>query len=109
MGLLKIDCFCDEAQMDKLFCHISDYLYSVDNLSLEDIDEEREGLRICIEFDVFMDVVILKNAEILDESWGLLYEDSAVLTSRIRKLLNNYNEYNRTMRKQAIEIANDKY
>lgn len=108
MGVLKIDCFCDEVQMDKLTGYISEYLYNTDRLSIEDIDEEHDGVRICVEFDIFMDKVRLKNAEILNEEWDLLYEDSVVFTSRIRKILETYNEYNRNMRKQAIQIRNDK-
>lgn len=107
MGVLKIHCYCDEVQMDAIVRHIADYLYSTDRYSLSDVDEEIEGMRVCVDFEVFMDTIRLQLAEVQDADWDTLYEDSAVLTSRLRKMLADYNSDRRESIRQAREIRRD--
>lgn len=107
MAVLKLNCFCDEVQMNKIVWHVTDCLCSGDLESLSDIDEEIDEVRICVEFEVFMDVVKLKSAEILDDDWELLYEDSAVLTSRLNRMIEIYNRENREALLRAKQIRAD--
>lgn len=107
MAVLKLNCFCDEVQMNRIVWHVTDCLCSGDMDSLSDIDEEVSGVRVCVDFEVFMDVVKIKSAEILDEDWELLYEDSAVLTSRLNKVLEAYNRENKEALRRAKQIRSD--
>lgn len=107
MGVLKINCYCDEKQMENIIGHIAGYLYSTDRNSLSDIDEEIDGMRVCVYFEVFMDIVKLKSSEVLDDDWDTLYEDSAVLTSRLRAMLEDYNKDCSESVRQARQIRND--
>lgn len=107
MGVLKINCHCDESQMDTIIGHIADYLYQTDRYTLGDIDEEIADMRVCVDFDVFMDTIRLKSAEVQDSDWETLYEDSAVLTSRLQSLLRDFNSDRREAIRQARQIRRD--
>jgi len=104
MGALKINCYCDEDQMNCLVDQIINHINISDVWSLSDIDQPFDNLMISVRFDVFMNMVRLKNAEVLDADWDLLYEDSAVLTSRLKSFLNDYNVMNRLSNLQAKQI-----
>lgn len=91
MGALKIDCYCNERQMRGLVKLVADYLNMVDRSALTDIDEEVDGVRLCVEFEIYMDEICLKNSEVLDDDWEVLYEDTAVLTSRLKAVVKAYN------------------
>mgnify|MGYP000868613220 CR=1 FL=1 len=107
MGALKIDCFCSETQMCEIIRTITNYLNTLDRDELCDIDEEIAGVRVCIDLEVFMDVIKLKAAEVLDDDWEPLFEDSAVLTSRLRPMIEAYNQNYTQARRQAQGIRKD--
>lgn len=107
MGVLKINCFCEEYLMEDILNYISGYLSDTDHLSLSDIDRDFDNVRVCIDFDTYMDSVKIKSAEILDHDWDLLYEDTAVLNSRLRTVVDEYNRNHAELRLQACHIRNE--
>ena len=107
MGALKIDCYCNEKQMNEILDTIVNYLTTMDRNELCDIDEEIGGVRVCIDFEIFMDIVKVKAAEILDNNWELLFEDSAVLASRLRPLMKAYNLDHTQLVAQSKNIKRD--
>jgi hypothetical protein len=109
MGALKIDCYCNEKQMTDLVKAVTSHLYNSDRSEISDFDDVINGVRVCVEFDTYMDTVQLKVSEILDEDWDLLYEDSAVLTSRLRSVVNEYNRNERDACEQSRAISSDRY
>jgi len=109
MGALKIDCYCDEKQMANLVKAVTSHLYDSDRSEISDFDDVINGVRVCVEFDTYMDMIQLKTSEILDEDWDLLYEDSAVLTSRLRSVVNHYNRSEQDVCEQSRVIRYEKY
>lgn len=109
MGALKINCYCDCNQMDNALSMVSSHLENCDLRELSDIDIELDEIRICVDFNVYMDSVKLKGAEILDRDWDLLYEDTAVFTSRLKHILETYNNDRQSALEQAYEIINDRF
>lgn len=107
MGVLKINCYCNEHQMQGILDYTEKHLTNADRISLTDIDKEFDGLRICIEFEVFMDTVKIKSAEVLDSEWDLLYEDTAVLNSRLYPIVNEYNRNHAELIKQSAQIRSE--
>lgn len=107
MGVLKINCYCDEHQMDSIIDYAEKHLTQADHISLTDIDKEFDNLRICIEFEVFMDTVKIRSAEVLDSEWDLLYEDTAVLNSRLYPIVNEYNRNHAELVKQSAQIRRE--
>ena len=108
MGALKIECDCTESQMDKIVQFVSSRLDSYDNIrDIEDIDEEVEGYRVCVDFDIAFDQVSIKDSEILNSDWDVLPEDTAVLTSRLRDVINNYNNCNISSVNQSKDIRSE--
>lgn len=104
MGALKIDCYCNERQMSNIVNMVVNHLNNADLSDVSDLDDVVDGVRICVEFDSYMDTVKLKSSEILDSDWDLLYEDTAVFTSRLKSIMNNYNRSNKASLKQAADI-----
>lgn len=109
MGALKIDCYCDEKQMASLVKAVTSHLYDSDRSEISGFDDVINGVRVCVEFDTYMDEIQLKTSEILDEDWDLLYEDSAVLTSRLRSVVNDYNRSEYDVCEQSRAIRYEKY
>lgn len=107
MGALKIDCYCNEQQMSDILSYADRYLTNTDHISLEDIDREFDDIRVCINFEVFMDVVKVKSAEVLDADWDLLYEDTAVLNSRLRHMIQQYNREHTELVNQSAQIQKE--
>lgn len=109
MGALKIDCYCNEKQMSNIIKTVTTHLYDSDRSEVTDIDDMIDDVRFCVEFETYMDTVRLKSSEVLDEDWGVLYEDTAVLTSRLRNVLSDFNRNDKDARRQAREIRRDQY
>lgn len=107
MGALKIDCYCNEKQMASLVKAVTGHLYESDRS--DDFDDVICGVRVCVEFETFMDAVQLKTSEVLDSDWDLLYEDSAVLTSRLRAIVDEYNRNESEACEQSRDILSDRY
>ena len=107
MGALKIYCHCDENLMNKVLEHVVNHLSIHQQIDLSDIDCELEDIRLCIDFEVFMNTLKIKSAEILNHHWDLLYEDTAVLNSRLKPVLSVYNSSNKELTYQALCIRNE--
>lgn len=107
MGALKIECYCNEDQMNRIVKAITTHLYESEKNELSDFDEEIEGVRVCVDFETILSKVAISASEILDKDWNLLYEDSAVLTSRLKSVINEYNKNSSDAYQQAEEILQD--
>ena len=104
MGALKIDCYCNERQMEKIVTLVAEHLSDSDKGDIADFDDVVGDVRVCVEFEAYMDTVQLKTSEILDNDWDLLYEDSAVFTSRLRTVVSEYNRTQKDFRYQAHHV-----
>ncbi len=109
MGALKIDCYCNEMQMEKILKMVSNHLSESDGREVADFDDMIGDVRVCVEFETYMDSLELKSSEILDSDWDLLYEDSAVLTSRLRTVVDEYNRCRRDFNYQAHHVINEQW
>lgn len=108
MGALKIDCYCNETQMEKMVSMVTKHLSQSDRSEISDFDDVIDDVRVCAEFETYMDSVVLKTAEVLDSDWDLLDEDSAVLASRLRSILDEYNRSNKEIIYQAHHVLADR-
>lgn len=108
MGALKIDCYCNENQMSNIISLLTKHLSNADRSDIDDFDDVIDDLRICVEFETYMDTVQLKTSEILDSDWELLFEDTAVFTSRLKSVLDNYNKTRKEAVYQAHHIISDR-
>lgn len=93
MAALKIQCFLNETQMTTLIDFISRQLFKCRKDEIEDIDTcfDTMNIRLCVEFAAGLESVRLKQAEILDKEWNIIDSDSAVLRSRLHRVINDYN------------------
>jgi len=108
MGALKIDCYCNEKQMEKIVGMVAGHLNDSDRSEIADFDDQVGDLRVCVEFETNMDEVTLKASEVLDADWDFLPEDSAVLTSRLRSVVSDYNRSQKEMRYQAHHVLKER-
>lgn len=109
MGALKIDCYCNEKQMTSIIKSVTSHLYNSDEMDVADFDDVIGDIRVCVSFDAYMDTVNVKASEILDDEWDLLYEDTAVLTSRLKPIIEEYNRNGREAGEQASDILEDRF
>jgi len=109
MGALKIDCYCSENQMEKIVGMIARHLTDADRSEIADFDDVVGNIRVCVEFETHMDTVSVKASEILDSDWDLLYEDSAVFTSRLRTVIDEYNRSQNDYKCQAHHVLQDRW
>lgn len=109
MGALKIDCYCSEAQMEQILKLVKKHIDQHAGDETPDIDELVGDVRICIDFENYMDELRISASEILDSDWDVLYEDTAVLTSRLKPLIEAYNTDNMGLATQSAEIRHDRY
>ena len=107
MGALQINCYCNESQMTSIVNAVSSHLYNSDSSNISDFDDTIGGVRVCIEFDSYPDTVFVKTAEIFNADWDVLYEDTAVLTSRLKDIVSDYNRNSNEAYSQALEIRKD--
>lgn len=107
MGALKINCYCNEWQMSEIIAYADRHLTNTDHISLNDIDREFGDIRVCINFEVFMNTIKIKSAEILDSDWDLLYEDTAVLNSRLQNIIQQYNREHAELLNQSAQIRKE--
>lgn len=106
---LPIECYCSEAQMEKIVKTISTHIHDSHPTDIADFDDTLNGVRVCVEFEPYLDKIELKTAEVLDQDWDLLYGDSAVLTSRLQATLKDYNRNHRELSSQSDDIWEDRY
>jgi len=107
MGTLKINCQLSESQMTAILKEVERKLYATTPKEIEDFDDEMHGVRVCVDYSEFLDKVSIKASEILNSDWDVLYEDTAVFTSRLRIIVDSYNRENEQSYRQALEIQND--
>ena len=107
-NILPIECYCSEKQMSAVVKEVTRHLYDSDRLSLTDFDDMIGNIRVCIEFEVYLDKVELKSVAVLDNDWDEFYEDTAVLTSRLNHIIKDYNRSNNELVSQSEDIFNDR-
>lgn len=107
MGALKIDCHCNETQMDNIVNAVLRHINNSDRSDIPDFDDTIGDVRVCVEFDSYLDLVGIRSSEILDSDWDLLYEDTAVFTSRLRSVVYDINNISKEATAQGIEILKD--
>lgn len=93
MAALQIQCFLNETQMTILTDFISHRLFNCPKDDIEDIDAcfDMMNIRLCVEFSIKLETIELQQAEILDKEWNTIDADSAVLRSRLHKIIEDYN------------------
>lgn len=93
MAVLQIECFLNEDQLSALTDFVSKHLHTSERSEMDDIDTclEGIGIRLCVEFEIYLERIEIKQAEILDEDWNLIDADSAVLRSRLKNIVEVYN------------------
>ncbi|MDL2215305.1 hypothetical protein LJC00_03860 [Dysgonomonas sp. OttesenSCG-928-M03] len=111
MAALEIQCFLNENQMSALTVFVSDRLYRSERCELEDIDIcfDAMAIRLCVEFGIGLESVELKQAEILDEFWNVIDADSAVLRSRLKKIVEAYNSEENQLIDSCRDIRDEQY
>lgn len=107
-NILPIECYCSEKQMSAIVKDITRHLYDSDHLSLSDFDDVIGNIRVCIEFETYLDKVELKSVAVLDSDWDEFYEDTAVLTSRLNSIIKDYNKRHKELTSQSEDIFNDR-
>lgn len=107
MGALKINCYCSETQMSNIVKEVTAHLSKYDGYDISDYDNTIDGIRVYVEFESYLDTLHLKTSEILDNDWELLYEDTAVFTSRMKSIVDDYNRENKEGIFQSEEIYKD--
>jgi hypothetical protein len=107
-NILPIECYCSEKQMSAIVKDVTRHLYDSDRLSLSDFDDMIGNVRVCIEFEVYLDKVELKSVAVLDSDWDEFYEDTAVLTSRLNSIVKDYNKGQRELVSQSQDIFGDR-
>lgn len=109
MGALKIDCYCNEKQMTSILKSVTSHLYDSDEMEIIDFDDIIDDIRVCVSFDAYLDSINVVSSEVLDNEWDLLYEDTAVLTSRLKPIVEEYNRNGREAGEQASNILEDRF
>lgn len=107
-NILPIECYCSEKQMSAIVKDVTRHLYDSDRLSLSDFDDMIGNVRVCIEFEVYLDKVELKSVAVLDSDWDELYEDTAVLTSRLNSIVKDYGRGQKELAYQSRDILGDR-
>ncbi len=109
MGALKIDCYCSETQMANIVNAISRHLNDSEINDISDFDDTIGGVRVSAEFYSQFGEVYLEKSEVLDSDWDLLYEDTAVLTSRLKNVISEFNRSNNELTSQSADIRQDQH
>jgi len=107
MGALRINCYCNESQMTSIVNTVTSHLHNFDSSDIPDFDDVIDDIRVCVEFDSYPGAVFVETSEILNADWDVLYEDTAVLTSRLKEIVSDYNRSNNEAYSQAMEIRKD--
>lgn len=110
MAVLQIATVLNEGQMSLLVDRISKTLLNTRRDELGDIDEciDTLGVRICVDFDIMLDRVELKNAEILDVDWNVIDADSAVFRQRLKTAINTYNVSTSELEAQSQTVRSER-
>lgn len=106
---LPIECYCNEVQMEKIVKTITTHIYSSHMTDISDFDDNIGDVRVCVEFEPYLDKLEIKASEVLDSDWDLLYGDSAVLTSRLNPILKDYNRGQKELLRQSSDILSEMY
>ncbi|MFV0419336.1 MAG: hypothetical protein ACK5KT_11470 [Dysgonomonas sp.] len=106
---LPIECYCSEALMNKIVKAITMHIHDSHVNDISDFDDSFSNVRVCVDFEPYMDKLEIKAAEVLDSEWDLLYGDSAVLTSRLRAVLKDHNRGQKELHRQASDFMQERY
>lgn len=106
---LPIECYCSEAKMNKIVKAITAHINDSQVSDISDFDDSFGDLRVCVDFEPYMDKLEIKAAEILNRDWELLYGDSAVLTSRLNPILKDYNREQKELHEQDSDFMQEGY
>lgn len=106
---LPIECYCSELQMNKIVKAITAHIHDSHASDISDFDDSFGDVRVCVDFEPYMDKLEIKAAEVLDSEWDLLYGDSAVLTSRLTPILKDHNRGQKDLYKQASDSMQERY
>ena len=109
MGALKIDCHCNETQMDNIVNAISRHLNDSEINDISDFDDTIGGVRVCVEFNILLNEVDIQDVAVLDNDLDLLDEDTAVLKSRLKGVINEFNRSNNELTSQSADIRQDQH
>lgn len=104
---LPIECYCTENQMKRILSTVTRHIYDFGTDDIQDFDDTVGDTRIYVEFDRFMNTLQAKTAEVLDADWVILEEDSAVFSSRLRKIISEYNLNETEALHRALSIASE--
>lgn len=107
MGALKIDCHCNETQMSNIVNSVLRHINNSDRREIPDFDDTIGDVRVCAEFDSYLDIVSIRSSEVLNSDWDLLFEDTAVFTSRLNRLVEDLNDRSKEATRQGFEILKD--
>lgn len=108
MGTLKINCQLSELEISDILEDVERKLYANNPVDIQDYDDEIHNVRIYVEYDCYLDTISIKTSEILNSDWEVLYEDTAVFTSRLKVIVDNYNQENLQLYNQSVEVQNDR-
>ncbi|MDR1884262.1 MAG: hypothetical protein LBR26_16000 [Prevotella sp.] len=75
--------------MNNIISAVNDHLSNSDPRDIADFDDMLYGVRVCASFESYCNEIFLIKAEIMNSDWDLLYEDTAVLNSRLKTILND--------------------
>ena len=107
MGALQINCYLSESQIASILKEVECKLYAATPKDIDDFDDEIHGVCVLIDYSKFLDDVSIETSEILNSDWEILYEDTAVFTSRLKGIIDDYNQLNKESYRQSLEIRND--
>lgn len=107
MGALKIDCHCNETQMSNIVNSVLRHISNSDRSEIPDFDDTIGDVRVCVEFDSYLDIVSIRSSKVLNSDWDLLFEDTAVFTSRLNRLVEDLNDRSKEATTQGIDILKD--
>jgi len=109
MAALNIECYCTESQMREITEFISNHISNIDLNEPSSFDDIIGNIGISVEFDSLLDELILSKCEVYNwETDDVLDEDTAVLKSRLKCIVNDFNYDNLQLWNQSKEILEDR-
>lgn len=108
MGAPKIIAtYCNTLQIKQFVNRVTDHIHRFDLQDMPDMDEIVFNVRICVDFDDMPDKLRIKTAEVLDQDWDLLPEDSIIFSSMLQPIVDEYNCNHRQAIAQCRQIRKD--
>ena len=95
--------------MSNIVNAISRHLNDSEINDISDFDDTIGGVRVCVEFNILLNEVDIQDVAVLDNDWDLLDEDTAVLKSRLKGVINEFNRSNNELTSQSADIRQDQH